>query len=255
MKAVDGVSFSVSPGEVLGLVGESGCGKSVTGYLHPRPGRSARPHRLGPHPVRWRATWRARPTPSCASLRGSRIAMIFQDPMMTLNPVLRVDTQMIEAMLAHRRMASERRARARPRCAGRGRHPEPGAPARVLSARALRRHAPARRHRHRLHQQAGPRDRRRADHGARRHHPGADPARGAGAVPQDRHGHDLDQPRSGGRQLARRPDRRDVCRASSSSRAAPAMSSALPCTPTPRACWAPSPRPTRAARGWRRSPA
>ncbi|HEY2874074.1 MAG TPA: ABC transporter ATP-binding protein, partial [Reyranella sp.] len=100
-KAVDGVDFDVAPGEVLGLVGESGSGKTVTGFsilgLIDPPGRivdgssikfngeeltTAKPERL-------------------RAIRGAEIAMIFQDPMMTLNPVLRVDTQMIETVQAH----------------------------------------------------------------------------------------------------------------------------------------------------------
>ena len=113
VKAVDDVSFTVNRGEVLGLVGESGSGKSVTGFsilgLVDPPGRIVSGQILfrGQDIVslpehRWRA------------LRGSRIAMIFQDPMMTLNPVLRIDTQMIEAILAHDkvdRQTARRRAR------------------------------------------------------------------------------------------------------------------------------------------------
>ena len=110
-KAVDGVSFSVAKGEVMGLVGESGSGKSVTGFsvmgLVDPPGEvvGGRIDFMGEDlaqadPERMR------------ELRGSRIAMIFQDPMMTLNPVLRIDTQMIEAVQAHekvdRRTAFER---------------------------------------------------------------------------------------------------------------------------------------------------
>ena len=100
VKAVDGVSFSVAPGRVLGLVGESGSGKTVTGFsllgLVDPPGRVVagsvlfRGHDLTKLPE---AEMRA--------LRGNRIAMIFQDPMMTLNPVLRIDTQMIETVRAH----------------------------------------------------------------------------------------------------------------------------------------------------------
>jgi peptide/nickel transport system ATP-binding protein len=100
VKAVDGVSFSVSKGEVLGLVGESGCGKSITGFsilrLVDAPGR------IVSGSIRFQGNDLAKlDDEGMRSLRGNRIAMIFQDPMMTLNPVLRVDTQMIEAVQAH----------------------------------------------------------------------------------------------------------------------------------------------------------
>ena len=112
-KAVDGVSFSVGKGEVLGLVGESGSGKTVTGFsimgLVDPPGRvvsgSIRfngQEMVGLSERDWR------------DIRGRRIAMIFQDPMMTLNPVLRIDTQMMEAVQAHERVSdAEAFARAR----------------------------------------------------------------------------------------------------------------------------------------------
>ncbi|MDF1587134.1 ABC transporter ATP-binding protein [Marinimicrococcus flavescens] len=111
LKAVDGVSFSLARGEILGLVGESGSGKSITGFsilgLVDAPGRivegSVRfkgEELVGAGEERLRA------------LRGRRIAMIFQDPMMTLNPVLRIDTQMIEAIRAHETI-DERKARER----------------------------------------------------------------------------------------------------------------------------------------------
>jgi peptide/nickel transport system ATP-binding protein len=112
VKAVDDVSFSVARGKILGLVGESGSGKSITGYsimgLIDAPGRivsgtislnGQNITTLKPH--QWRG------------LRGNRLAMIFQDPMMTLNPVLRIDTQMIEAITAHEKISG---AAARDRC-------------------------------------------------------------------------------------------------------------------------------------------
>jgi peptide/nickel transport system ATP-binding protein len=101
--AVDDVGFSVAPGEVLGLVGESGSGKSMTGFsilgLVDPPGEIvAGSIRLNGRELRGLSArdWRA--------LRGNRIAMIFQDPMMTLNPVLRIDTQMVETVRAHRQL-------------------------------------------------------------------------------------------------------------------------------------------------------
>jgi peptide/nickel transport system ATP-binding protein len=101
VKAVDGVSLEVASGEVLGLVGESGCGKTITGFsiigLVDPPGRvvSGAVRFKGEDLVTAGAE-------RLRALRGDRIAMIFQDPMMTLNPVLRVDTQMVEAVQAHR---------------------------------------------------------------------------------------------------------------------------------------------------------
>ncbi len=113
VKAVDGVSFAVGRGEVMGLVGESGCGKSVTGFsimgLVDPPGRIVGGQVLfnGENLV-------TASEEHMRALRGSRIAMIFQDPMMTLNPVLRIDTQMIETIRAHEhidRASARQRAR------------------------------------------------------------------------------------------------------------------------------------------------
>jgi peptide/nickel transport system ATP-binding protein len=112
VKAVDDVSFSVSRGKILGLVGESGSGKSMTGYsimgLIDAPGKIVDgkillngENIIDLKPQQWRG------------LRGNRVAMIFQDPMMTLNPVLRIDTQMIEAIQAHEKIS---KADARERC-------------------------------------------------------------------------------------------------------------------------------------------
>jgi peptide/nickel transport system ATP-binding protein len=104
VKAVDDVSFGVGRGEVLGLVGESGSGKSMTGYsimgLIDAPGRIV----AGTIGFEGRDL-AALPAEEMRSLRGNRIAMIFQDPMMTLNPVLRIDVQMVEAILAHEKVS------------------------------------------------------------------------------------------------------------------------------------------------------
>jgi len=105
VKAVDGVSFEVQPRRVLGLVGESGSGKSVTGFsvmgLVDPPGRIVAGRIL----LKGRDL-RALSAAEWQAIRGDRIAMIFQDPMMTLNPVLRIDTQMIEAVRAHNRVSA-----------------------------------------------------------------------------------------------------------------------------------------------------
>lgn len=99
-RAVDAISFDLEKGEILGLVGESGSGKSVTGFsilgLVEPPGRvtSGKVLFQGLDLLTLDAEGLRR-------LRGNRIAMIFQDPMMTLNPVLRIDTQMIETLQAH----------------------------------------------------------------------------------------------------------------------------------------------------------
>lgn len=101
LKAVNGVSFSLDRGEVLGLVGESGSGKSVTGFsligLVDPPGRIAAGSSIrfdGQELV-------GLPQPAMRAMRGKRIAMIFQDPAATLNPVLTIGQQMTMAVLAH----------------------------------------------------------------------------------------------------------------------------------------------------------
>ena len=103
VRAVDGISFEVHPGKVLGLVGESGSGKTVTGFsilgLVDEPGRVVEGEIL----YRGENIANA-PETRLQQLRGANIAMIFQDPMMTLNPVLRIDTQMIEAVRAHQKI-------------------------------------------------------------------------------------------------------------------------------------------------------
>ncbi|MEC9103394.1 MAG: ABC transporter ATP-binding protein, partial [Pseudomonadota bacterium] len=113
LRAVDEVSFQLGRGEVLGLVGESGSGKSVTGFsimgLVDGPGRVSSGQIMFDGIDLTKADAEAQ-----RSLRGRRIAMVFQDPMMTLNPVLRIGTQLTETLHAHVRIGhDEARARAR----------------------------------------------------------------------------------------------------------------------------------------------
>ncbi|MBS0633260.1 MAG: ABC transporter ATP-binding protein [Verrucomicrobia bacterium] len=103
-RAVDGVSFSVNRGETLGIVGESGSGKSVTCYslmgLVPQP-----PGRIVSGSALFDGTDLLRCTPAQArAIRGKRIAMIFQDPMTSLNPYLRISDQLIEPLLIHEKI-------------------------------------------------------------------------------------------------------------------------------------------------------
>ncbi len=101
--AVNDVSFTINPGERLGIVGESGAGKSVTGFslinLISRPGYISKGSILFEGIDIVKANEK-----TLRDLRGNRISMIFQDPMMTLNPVLTVGQQMRETLLAHKKM-------------------------------------------------------------------------------------------------------------------------------------------------------
>jgi oligopeptide transport system ATP-binding protein len=111
--AVNGVSFDLEEGERLGIVGESGCGKSVTNLaiirLLPKPAGRLEGGRVMFDGVDLTKLEES----DLREIRGRDIAMIFQDPMTSLNPVLTIEEQMVETIRAHRRVgASEARARA-----------------------------------------------------------------------------------------------------------------------------------------------
>ncbi len=102
IKAVDGVDFEVKKGEVLGLVGESGCGKSVTALSILRLVASP-PGRILEGRIEFVGNdLRALSDDEIREIRGKRISMIFQDPMTSLNPVLRVGYQIAEVFRFHR---------------------------------------------------------------------------------------------------------------------------------------------------------
>jgi peptide/nickel transport system ATP-binding protein len=104
-RAVGGVSFEVRPGETLGVVGESGCGKSVTalsilGLLPPRIGR------IVAGSIRFEGRELVGlDEASMRQIRGNRIAMIFQEPMTSLNPVFTIGDQIAEAAMIHQNMS------------------------------------------------------------------------------------------------------------------------------------------------------
>jgi oligopeptide/dipeptide ABC transporter ATP-binding protein len=106
VRAVDGVSFALREREILGLVGESGCGKSVTcrtiaGLMPSPPARSTGDVRLAGYGERNVLNLSPR---ELQQMRGTHLSMIFQDPMSALNPVMRVGDQVEEAVGAHQRI-------------------------------------------------------------------------------------------------------------------------------------------------------
>ena len=104
LRAVGGVSFDLRPGETLGLVGESGCGKTVTALSILRliacpPGEVAGEVRFGEEDILSCSAERLR------QIRGARIAMVFQEPMTALNPVFTIGEQVAEVLRRHRSMS------------------------------------------------------------------------------------------------------------------------------------------------------
>ena len=105
VRAVDGVSFRIGAGETLGIVGESGSGKSVTALSLMR--LLEEPARIAGGSIRFqgRDLLAMRPD-ELRALRGDRMAMVFQDPMTGLNPVIRILRQLTEPMVGHGRFAA-----------------------------------------------------------------------------------------------------------------------------------------------------
>ena len=106
VKAVDGVDLSLDSGETLSIVGESGCGKSVTAYSIMRLVSS--PGQIVSGEVLFEGTDLLRVSEEqMRHVRGNRISMIFQEPMTSLNPVLRIGDQIMEGLLLHSRLSRD----------------------------------------------------------------------------------------------------------------------------------------------------
>jgi peptide/nickel transport system ATP-binding protein len=106
LKAVDGVSFTLNKGETLAIVGESGCGKSVTAYSIMR--LVAPPGRIEAGEILFDGTDLLQLTEErMRRVRGNEISMIFQEPMTSLNPVLRIGDQIAEGLLLHRQFSRD----------------------------------------------------------------------------------------------------------------------------------------------------
>src|SRR6476661_1594948 len=118
-RAVDGASFDVHPGRTLGIVGESGCGKSVTARsilrIVERPGRI-----VGGEILLWRDAGNGRASevqvdlaqltadgPEMRSIRGGEIALVFQEPMTSFSPVHTIGNQIVEAVQLHRKVGKK----------------------------------------------------------------------------------------------------------------------------------------------------
>ena len=198
-------------GEVLGLVGESGSGKSVTMLsvmrLVDQPGRI----------VSGTVTFDgidvlALPRNAMRSLRGDRISMIFQQPNASLHPCFTAGEQISEVYEIHRnsrRAAGLDKAVEMLRTVG---IPDAEAARQVVPAPALGRSGAAGDDRHGPRRRARAAHRRRADHGARRHDPGADPRPDARPAGRARHQRRADHPRPRRRRRDGPPRRRDVRR-------------------------------------------
>ncbi len=109
VKAVDRVSLAVRKGEALGLVGESGCGKSTLGFsilrLVQPPGQI-----VGGQILFDGEDLLAKSEEEMTTFRGKRIAMIFQDPMTSLNPLIRIDDHIVETILTHEKQTAKKEA-------------------------------------------------------------------------------------------------------------------------------------------------
>ena len=186
--AVDGVVFSArARARRSGIVGESGSRQERdraddhAAARHPA-GRDRRAARSGSTAAR---SCRC-PIEEMRKIRGNDIAMIFQEPLTSLNPVFTVGDQIAEQVELHKKVSKQGGLGPGDRVAPAGRHPEPGAAGQAVPARDVGRHAPARDDRDGPVVRAEAAHRRRADDRARRHDPGPDPGAAQGDPGADR---------------------------------------------------------------------
>ncbi len=212
VRIVDDISFNIRAGETFALLGESGCGKSMTalslmrllpdGVVH--AGWAAQLDGIALFGLRER---------EMRDVRGGRMAMIFQEPGLSLNPVMTVGQQIAEVLGLHQGMHGAAAQTALRGIAGSGRHSGCGSARCGISVPAFRRHEAARDDRDGAGRAAEIADRGRADHRAGCHDTGAGAAIAARHAGSQRHGDAADnaRPRRGGGNGA--SGRCDVCRA------------------------------------------
>ena len=197
MHAVEGVSLTLEEGEVLGIVGESGLGQERDHDGADGPDRLARAAcarkklRFAGNDLLGISDKERR------RLVGKDMAMIFQEPTTSLNPCFTIGWQLVEALRLHSPLDKASAQAPRHRTAGAGRHPGRAHAPERLPAPDVGRHEPAGDDRDGDLLQPAPADRRRADHGARRHHPGPDPGPAAQPAEGARHGAGADHPQHG----------------------------------------------------------
>ena len=213
VRAIDGLRLAIERGETFALVGEVGLRQEHDGAGADAAAARERPHhRRRASRSTARTCWRC-PSRRCARMRGGRIGMIFQEPATSLNPVMRVGDQIVEAIETHTPLrGAAARAKAIDWLRAR-RHPRARAAHRRVPVPHERRPEAARDDRDDAGRRARLPDRRRADDRARRHDPGADPRPAARPAARAGHGPAADhaRPRRGVRHGA--PRGADVRRA------------------------------------------